>query len=336
MLNWNKPLLIQLDLTNKCNLNCIYCYNNINKNAEGELSDSNVIKIAKSVLRLSPRFVVLSGGEPFLREKLLFKLLDLFNEHNILTKINTNGTLLNLNTIKKLQNYKKITLAINLESSSAEEHEKIRGSSKGTFNRTIRNIKLLVNKLGGNKIWIATVVFKQNYKRIKSIFYLVKKLGVKYYQLIDFVPTNLEMQKYLLNESDWREVYEVYKKLEKDPATKIIPNHALLFLKHLGQTFPFCMAGKFKLLIDAKGNIFPCNFLRESWFLCGNALEKDVGKIWKSSETLKFFRFFKPTNKKCINCSNLAICMGGCRALAYYINGDLSAADPYCGWFKNG
>jgi len=287
-----------------------------------------LVAVVKKIIRLKPEFVVFSGGEPFLRKNILFKLIGLVNKNGILAGVNTNGTLIDKDTADKIPKAGISRIAINIESASPEKHNSIRGAD--SFEKSLRGLKLLSNKLKKDVLAVSTVITKKNYGEIYKIAKLAEKLGVSEYQLIDFIP-NKNNESLMLSQNEWKEFYRDYLKIKKDVNIRIIPNHAIMFLeKQNRDQMPFCMAGRFKLLISANGDILPCNFLRERKFYCGNALKDDPGKIWRNSKILRFFREFRPKSKKCASCGHLNKCMGGCRALAYYVSNDISGIDPYC------
>lgn len=59
------PYQLALDITNKCNLRCLHCYNASGENRvmEHELSDDEVIKFVKDILPMKLLNFCFCGGE---------------------------------------------------------------------------------------------------------------------------------------------------------------------------------------------------------------------------------------------------------------------------------
>ena len=93
------PLTALVELTYKCNLDCICCYNVRNEKPLLTLQEYDVLF---SDLRKEGTFILtLSGGEPLMRKD-FFDILDLVRKHGFGFRIFTNGTLLNEEKIIRL------------------------------------------------------------------------------------------------------------------------------------------------------------------------------------------------------------------------------------------
>ena len=64
------PYQLALDITNKCNLRCLHCYNASGENRvmEHELSDDEVIKFVKDILPMKLLNFCFCGGETLLSQ----------------------------------------------------------------------------------------------------------------------------------------------------------------------------------------------------------------------------------------------------------------------------
>ena len=60
------PIYIDWAITSACNLKCRLCVGM----EQGELTHGEAVKIANDIIGLSPRWVILEGGEPLLRQDL--------------------------------------------------------------------------------------------------------------------------------------------------------------------------------------------------------------------------------------------------------------------------
>lgn len=78
------PLGVQIELTYKCNLKCIHCYNNSGKppyNKEMELSDWE--RISREIVTGGCLAVTFSGGEPLCAKEKLYRMIDIFSNHGV-------------------------------------------------------------------------------------------------------------------------------------------------------------------------------------------------------------------------------------------------------------
>ena len=60
---------VTLEVTRRCNANCIHCIISAGCEKQNELSNNEIIKLLEDVADLGCRNVVITGGEPFLREE---------------------------------------------------------------------------------------------------------------------------------------------------------------------------------------------------------------------------------------------------------------------------
>lgn len=83
---------LQIHLTNKCNLHCIFC--DIPNQGTEDLSDDKWEEITQDICYLKPFNLTISGGgEPLLRSQLLMRIIRMVKEEGIKTSVITNGTL---------------------------------------------------------------------------------------------------------------------------------------------------------------------------------------------------------------------------------------------------
>jgi len=118
---------------------------------------------------------------------------------------------------------------------------------------------------------------------------------------------------------------DYFKKLRLIPIDKLTIKHGLqsIFInapnhyKSSGFTLPNCAGGKYKLIVDSDGRVFPCNFFKEENFYCGNILTDDEPLIWHHGKGFTLFRELILEEKipaKCKSCLKKARCFSGCRA----------------------
>jgi len=324
-----RPAQVQIDITNRCNLNCIYCYNKTNSLDKQELSDNALRKVISKVINeLNPLYVSFSGGEPLLRSKLLLELIEKLKEKNIGVHLNTNSLLITEDNAKELAKLKVDKININIDSLTCQDE--LRGG-KDLLSKTFNSLEILKKYFPKEKISIACVITKLNYKNCLEIAKFVKKEGLMEIHLLDMIPCEKSATNLFLSKEEWLEFFRIYKEI-RNMGVKIKPNHALLFLGEFENQvkIPFCMAGRFKMVITADGKIVPCNYFKNKEFICGDSIKDNLLEVWQKSEIMNKFRYFIPKENKCQKCKLVNLCTGGCRAMALKMSGDAFKADPYC------
>lgn len=137
---------IVLNITNKCNLKCLHCFNSSSmpENGKNELNDDEIIDLVNQFIELNVGNVCFSGGEPLTRRDLLLKCLKKLQDNKIRTSIVSNGTLIDENTSYLLKILGVAEIEISLDGILDKTHEKLRGVT-GSFNKAMSSIQYLVN-----------------------------------------------------------------------------------------------------------------------------------------------------------------------------------------------
>jgi len=294
-----------------------------------ELTDSEYhLVVDKIISELTPLSVTFSGGEPLLKLNLLLELAFKLKKNNIQVHLNTNGLLITEGVAKKFKELKLDGININID--SLKKQDELRGGNK-LLEKTLRVLQILKRDFNSKKISISCVVTKLNYKEVLDLARYVKENNFLELHFLDMVPSNESAKKILLSREEWLEFFEIYKKI-RELNIKIRPNHAMLFMEEFEEKvkIPFCMAGRFRMIITATGQIVPCNYFKEKEFVCGNAIQDNLLDVWRNSPILKKFRYFYPKDIQCVNCENVALCTGGCRAFSKFMCGNPFKGDPYC------
>ena len=330
---YERPAEVQVDITNKCNFDCLYCYNKANSRLKkAELSDEKFLSLIDKIIKeLNPVTIVFTGGEPLMRKEVLLKAIRKANNAHIRTAINTNGSLLTEEVITDLKNAGLGAIQTNLDAAEAAVYQKLRGGSS-SYERQINTLKNLIKFFGPSRVTIIQVVTKLNFMHLKTLSEFIYSLGYRKLKLLDFVPTKKEDANLMLSQQEWLEVLKTVNECKKAMDLTYRLCHAFLFMtdEYKNIKFPFCMTAKFSLFITADGSLFPCNHLKKEPFYCGDAFESNLLDTWQNNSILNKFRYYDYSDKKCVNCIKYKQCAGGCKALANILKGDPFAGDPSC------
>ncbi len=160
---FKKNITVNYDITNLCNLTCEHCYfyRNNSKDEMNKISDSEWEKIFIEQKQKGVFEVLLTGGEPLLRPKVIEAASNVFGNRHV--SVVTNGT---IPLPPDWQNWIYVSI-----DGSEETHDLIRG--KGSFRKILKNIK------NNKRVLITTTITKRNYNKILAFHQSIKDIGVR-------------------------------------------------------------------------------------------------------------------------------------------------------------
>jgi len=338
-LNLHKgPKFIHLDLTAVCNLNCLHC-RATSKSDPDELKFDEIIKFLDFCKKEFPNWevILIGGGEPLIREKDLFNIMEHIHSLGIKCYLNTNGTLINNRNIAKIKKFVEIT-QISLDGAIPKTHDYIRGK-KGAFNKAIKGIDLLLRNKA--RVYVRMTLSMINYLEAFDLIGLALKKGVEavsYYRTLPVgrakkYKIHIDKRIYhLILKELMRQKYILKGKLDivsSDPL-KVVMDSRLkmeIFQKYgIGESMGGCLPGITEIFVNNIGNVYPCTMMP---ILLGNIRKNNLKEIWSDSHFLLEIRNRKNLKGSCKVCSLQRVC-GGCRAAAFGEYGDYFAEDPYC------
>lgn len=118
---------LRIAVTQKCNLNCIYCHREGEKEVKGEMSVDRISEIANAFYELGVKKVKITGGEPLLRKDIceIISSLPDFDE----ISLTTNGVLLK-EKAKELKESGLDRVNISLDTLDADKFHSLTGGGK--------------------------------------------------------------------------------------------------------------------------------------------------------------------------------------------------------------
>ena len=313
--------MLELEITTKCNLNCLHCYNRENKNIDMDYAD--IVKYINFANENKIHTFTLSGGEACLHPKfneICTYLKENKNKLNNIGKITlqTNGYIQNMN-LEKLQGFDYIHLSFDVDQN---------GARNINSERTIELAKEL--KTLDIKPYLFTTVHKYNLNYIDEIVKIANENNIPI--AFNFCIDTGKDKEFLLNKEE--KIFAIQKLLEYEKNGKInklkhpyVNSYKKMKLKD-DEKFKIkggCTAGIASCSILANGDVIPCPFVR---IKAGNIHEESLEKIWFESKLFKEIR-----NRKkyeiCGNCKYLSYC-GGCRKSAYQGTNKINGFDINC------
>jgi MoaA/NifB/PqqE/SkfB family radical SAM enzyme len=134
------PCTVVIEPTDRCNLNCPGCYAKSTKDGS-DLPYERLVEIVHETIDMGVTLITLTGGEPFLRERIdqsITRLAKQFYDRGFL--VYTNGTLLDEETIARLGEVGNVFPAISVE---GFEHQTDARRGHGVYGQNRRSRKLL-------------------------------------------------------------------------------------------------------------------------------------------------------------------------------------------------
>lgn len=314
---------IVFEITHRCNLNCITCFQD--KFIKDELETNQIFKVFEILNNINVKYIQFTGGEPLMRKDILEILKESCKYFE--TTLATNGLLLTKNFIKKINLYGVKFIQVSVDGLK-DNHDKIRG--QGTWEKVLKNIKL-IKEYSDIPVKIKMTGYKDNIDDYPFLQKIAKKLGVVCsVSLFEKSGTGIDLD-YASNKLIWENYFKkVFISLKNSKDEKYVKKYQKSIFKENG---PFglysCAPGIKQLSIGPNGDIFPCSSFTRKEFKLGNIFTN------KLTEVLK--KFHIPSIEEipfCRECDVRYWCKGSCRARTYYDKHTLYAKNPYCGLFK--
>ncbi|MDE6604823.1 MAG: radical SAM protein [Clostridia bacterium] len=179
------PIMISLDVTNRCNFRCLHCFNESDANGKSaEFTDEEILDIAKQMRDMNPMMVCLCGGETTCRKNLL-DIIHILSSGGSIVSMVSNGYLINDSYAKKLKEANINFVQISVDGINKYQHDTFRQKC-GAFDHAINAIK----ELKKQDLHVATslVPNKMNWNHISEYIEMCKSLHVDEIRIMPYIP----------------------------------------------------------------------------------------------------------------------------------------------------
>lgn len=320
------PEIVQFDVTNRCNNNCLCCWNN--SPFLGELTEEkkrerehelpfDLIKQTISELRDMGTKVLFfaGGGEPFIHSQIM-EILRYTKEGNMKVFINTNFTLIDEKIAEEIVNLKIDLIHVSLLAGTPRTYTLIHpNKTEETFYKIVEVLRLIADlKKEKNQhlynplphINLYYVIFNKNYEDINRMVDLaiaVKADSIEFTP-VDVIPGKTDILllnkeqiarvdkdvNYQLRRLDKYNEHEPVKTLieQSDSFLKRMRSSSVLDGKYESQTITRqpCYVGWVFARINANGDVNPC--LKAHKISIGNIYKSSFKEIWNNPEEQLF------------------------------------------------
>jgi len=174
------PLSGTLELTFRCNNRCVHCYVNQgiddDKEKEKELTYAEICHLLDDLVEEGCLWLLLTGGEPLLRED----FLDIYlyaKKRGFLITLFTNGTLITPSVADFLREFPPRAIEITLYGATKHTYERV-SRSPGSYQKCLNGIGLLLER--NLPLTLKTVITTINRHEFMDIKNFVQDLGLEF------------------------------------------------------------------------------------------------------------------------------------------------------------
>lgn len=270
-----------IEITEKCNLKCRYCYGGFAPNKSTSLDYEETVNLFKVLKERNVKTLELTGGEPTVNPD-FDKILEEACKQFEMVTIMTNAVVLKSSTLKIYKKYRsKVGFSISIDGFSEKTNDFQRGV-RYTFQQTLNNIIRIKNELDPYYLRVVYMLANENINEVDDFFEHLLSQGIQ--NLMVSIPENIEKGRtYKL--SDGCMMSDRKSKSRDMLETKIVQlgetygKRIKTIISRLGtrgiriaNAIPSCGAGWAMLSFQANGNVQPCNMMGNEWIL-GNFKE---------------------------------------------------------------
>jgi radical SAM protein with 4Fe4S-binding SPASM domain len=309
------PLNAGIEPTGRCNLRCAHCYVP-RGNAGRELTAGEWKRILDQAAGLGTFYLLITGGEPFLRDDLP-EIYIHAKRLGMLVTLFTNATLLAPHDVEMLAEYPPFSMEVTLYGAGPETYERVTGSAEA-YGNAVRGIRLL--KEAGLPVGLKTMTLKQNHRDLRAMQAFAAELDLPFrfdgciHPAVDGrrdpVSSRLEPADVValdLGEPGrLREMAELHERFRGTPDPSRVFN---------------CGAGRNSFHVSPSGEYLPCGSLHA---FGADSRRTSLREFWHG-HLEKVLSLEPERDSRCRRCSLQVLC-GQCPAWSLMENGNLE--DP--------
>ena len=324
------PLWLLLELTYRCPLHCVFCYNPLNfAHHERELPTEDWLRVLHEARALGSVQLGLSGGEPLLRDDLQIIVAEA-RRLGFYINLITSGIGLTENRLDALKSAGLDHIQLSFQDSTREMNDFL--SHTKTFDLKHRIAGWI--KARGYPMVMNCVIHRLNIDHIGAIIEMAAAMGADYLELANtqyyswaylnrerLLPSQSQLQAAEQTTAEWR-----LKLGDRMKIYFVAPDYYETRPKRCVNGW-----GSTLMVIAPDGAALPCHTAR---MLPGidfpSVQAHSLQTIWNDSDAFNRFRGTAWMQEPCASCDERDKDLGGCRCQAYLLTQDASASDPVC------
>lgn len=346
-----RPPVVIWNLLRRCNLTCKHCYaTSADSVFRDELDTVAALKVIDDLHDAGVRVLILSGGEPLLRED-LFQLSRHARDRGLFLALSTNGTLITADNIERIGAAQFDYVGISIDGLEAT-HDEFR-QLKGSFARSMAAIRLCREQ--GIRVGLRTTLTRQNHPQLPQLLGLMREYDVQKFYLSHLNYSGrgkrsrtLDAHQQMSREAMGLIFEQAWDDIEQGRDSDFVSGNndadAILLLQWVARRLPRHADALEQMLrawggnasgcgianIDNTGEVHPDTY----WWQhsVGNVRRTPFRTLWYERPDpllLKLREHPRTVGGRCGHCRWLAICNGNTRTRAW-AEGDLWGQDPGC------
>jgi uncharacterized protein len=348
-----KPSAVYFNATERCNLNCSYCYIPREMRKRGKQMDT--AEVLDALERLHSYFrghmppdrlpqVIFHGAEPMLAREAIFAGIDAFGD-KFRFGVQTNATLLDEAAVKFLTG-RGVGIGLSLDGPVEEvaNRTRRRWSGEGVFDHVLRAIKMLDGYPGFNVIctmtsqnlpYLTELVEFFHENRVPACMLNVTRCTMPGARAVN--GGEAEVAKAFI--AALERTHELYRETGRK---LVVANFANILIAILAPTarrlmcdISPCGGGRSFFALAPGGDLFPCSeFIGLPDFVGGNLFRDKIADVLESPP------FKLVTGRKvediedCATCAIRHFCGSPCPAEAHEMNGGMERKGAFCDFYK--
>ncbi len=259
------PLFLDIGVTYRCQCNCVHCAATAHGGSGDEFSTTELKSLISQAARLGVLEIILSGGEPLLRED-LDEIIRHAARLGLLTRINTNGLLLDRARARRLNRAGLTQCAVSIDAADAETHDRVR-RLPGTFEAAVRGVRALRNE--GVPCQLFTYAGSESVPDgLRRVIELGRRLGVL--GIFVFFPMAV---------GRWEGRYDRVLTAAQRRAVRELQDVSLVHLELPTSATNCCTLERLLLYATADGLVTPCPFVPH---VIGSLREHSLRDLWRA------------------------------------------------------
>ncbi len=320
------PLNGSIELTFRCNLNCVQCYCNLpagdTQARAQELSSDEIRSLVDQIVAQGCLWLCFTGGEPLLRPD--FSEIYLYaKKKGLIVNLFTNGTLIDEHVADFLAEWPPRRIEVTMYGITERTYEAVT-RVPGAFARCRRGIDLLLER--GLPLMLKTTVTTLNAHEVPEIRRFAKERGLRYRYdplLIPRLDGSKEPTSYRIPPAQVVELDRL-----DGGRVEVLGELSDKYRGSIGDEALFgCGAGRNGFNVDPYGNLGLCMSNRyHTYSLREGSFEEGWREYIPSVRALTAEG--QPGDDECRSCTKIALC-GQCPSWSYLEHGDLHSRVEY-------
>lgn len=348
-----KPSAVYFNPTERCNLDCRYCYIPREMRRHGRHMSRE--RLLEAMARLDRYFeatlpgkmrpqIVFHGAEPLLNREAVFAAIEAYRKR-FLFGIQTNATTLDEEAVSFLTD-RGVSIGLSLDAASPAIARRTRRTwnGKGVFDTVVKAVR----RLRGYENWsVICTVTKENLRHLNALvdFFHAEEVPTCLLNIVrctlppsrEIKPGDAEAARHFLGALE--RTHELYRKTGRKLVVANFANILLAIVapaaRRLMCDISPCGGGRCFFALAPNGDLFPCSeFIGIPRFKGGNLFRDDLRDVLKSEAFRQVTERRIEAIDPCRRCAIRHFCGSPCPAEAHEMNGGMDRTGAFCEFYE--